>query len=334
MIQPRYEGGSIYLPELGLWLDAHSRRLGPERVFVSHAHSDHIGSHEEVILTAPTAELMHHRLKGKRREHILEFGVRTSFCHQQVEYAVTLLPAGHILGSAMILIEHAGSSLLYTGDFKLRPGESAEACAVCPAEVVIMESTFGRPEYVFPEREKIAADILAFCSRALEEGKTPVLLAYSLGKSQEVLKVLTRQKELILLHEETFKCTRICEHHGMAFPPYAKFKDHPGARGIVIWPPHRQSEVHSLAGRPVAMAIVSGWAMDPRSKYRFKVDAGFPLSDHADYPELLEFVRRVGPKKIYTLHGFSSSLAQSLRALNYDAQALDCHDQLELNLGR
>jgi Cft2 family RNA processing exonuclease len=333
MILTRVDDGCIHLPELGLWLDARSRRPASDRVFISHSHSDHLGSHHEVILTAPTADLMHHRLKGQRTEHVLEWGVPRDFCQGPRAYRVTLLPAGHIIGSAMLHLESNGSTLLYTGDFKLQPSEASEACSVRPADTLIMETTFGRPEYVFPDRRKIAADILDFCQRNLALGKLPVLLAYSLGKSQELLKLLAAQSAPVLLHEETWKCTRIYERYQHQFPPYTKLKDTPGATGIVIWPPHRLNEIKSLAGKPVAVAIVSGWALDANCKYRFKADEAFPLSDHADYLELLELARRVAPKKIYTTHGFSTEFAQTLRDLGYDAQALDRADQLGLKLG-
>lgn len=333
MIQTRFVGGSLYLPELGLWLDAHTRKAGPERVFVSHAHSDHLGAHREVLLTPPTAELMHHRLKGRREERLLEFGVPADFSGGPQGFRVTLWPAGHILGSAMIHLETGGSTLLYTGDFKLSPGQAAETCAPCPAEVLIMETTFGRPLYHFPDRAQTAAAIVDFCRRHLADGVTPVLLAYSLGKSQELLKLLAAQPEPVLLHEEIWKITRIYERHGHRFPPYGRLPDVSPDHAVVIWPPHRHRELRTRLGRPFATAVVSGWAIDPRRRHQFGAEAAFPLSDHADFPELLELVRQVSPAKIFTVHGYAADFAQTLRDLNYDAHALSEPDQLGLRLG-
>jgi len=97
-----FHTGSVFLPKLGLWLDAHEPRGGPERVFVSHAHSDHIAEHREVILSVPTAKLMDARLPGTRHEHVLHFGEPKAFEHNGDDYRITLSPAGHIFGSAMV----------------------------------------------------------------------------------------------------------------------------------------------------------------------------------------------------------------------------------------
>src|SRR6185312_10295809 len=123
MMKVTFERG-IFLPELDLWLDPKEER---DTAFVSHAHSDHIGNHREVILSETTARLMAARLPGQRIEHQLPF-------HTSIEFRaanIRLLPAGHILGSAQIYLESKGESLLYTGDFKLRPGKSAEQAQWC-----------------------------------------------------------------------------------------------------------------------------------------------------------------------------------------------------------
>src|SRR6185369_15062669 len=148
-------------------------------------HSDHTAEHREVILSEPTARLMQARLPGERREHVLRFGERRSFGTGRCEFHLTLLPAGHIFGSAMALVEHGNESLLYTGDFKLRPGLSAEKCQPVHADALVMETTFGRRHYVFPPTDSVLQGILRFCRESLDNDETPVLLGYSLGKSQE-----------------------------------------------------------------------------------------------------------------------------------------------------
>jgi Cft2 family RNA processing exonuclease len=155
-----YDRGGICLPRLKLWLDPAHAKAGDERVFVSHAHSDHIGRHREVILTEATRCLMRHRIGARRMEHALEFGRRVSFGG---DWQITLLPAGHILGSAMAWIETGGQSLLYTGDFKLRPGAVAEVCEPRHADVLVMETTFGRPEYVFPKADEVMGAFVLLC---------------------------------------------------------------------------------------------------------------------------------------------------------------------------
>src|SRR5689334_19459271 len=123
-----YARGAVHFPELALWLDAHEARGEGERVFVSHAHSDHTAAHREAILSEGTARLMQARLGGRRVGHILPFREPRRFEGPGEPFRITLLPAGHILGSAMSFIEWRRHSLLYTGDFKLRPGLASEVC--------------------------------------------------------------------------------------------------------------------------------------------------------------------------------------------------------------
>ena len=317
---------------MGLWLDPHAAQRGTEQVFVSHAHSDHIGAHREVIMSAATARLMRARLGGKRVEHTPQFGESCFFQTGGDAFKITLLPAGHILGSSMAFIEAGGDSLLYTGDFKLRSGMSAEPCAPRPAKVLIMETTFGRPAYQFPPAAEVFSGIIRFCREALDNDETPVLLAYSLGKSQELLQGLATAGMPLMLHDKVFDLTRVYEELGQRFPPYAKF-DPGGAVGhVLIFPPNANRTALLRGIGKTRCAVVTGWAIDPSCRFRSQVDAAFPLSDHADFTELIEFVRRVDPDKVYTLHGFAADFAWTLRDLGWDAQALSASEQLTLRL--
>ena len=172
-LEIQFTRAGMYLPQIGLWLDARKRQRGDERVFVSHAHADHIAAHQNVILTAATSLFMRSRLPGQRRETILNFGQRTEFRHGQEIFHLTALPAGHILGSAMAFIEWRGESLLYTGDFKLRESLAAEKCEPRHSDVLIMETTFGLPHYRFPEEAHTRRAIADFCHTSLADGATP-----------------------------------------------------------------------------------------------------------------------------------------------------------------
>ncbi len=328
----QYRFGGICLPQLSLWLDPHEPQLGAFRAFVSHAHSDHIALHREVILSAPTSKLMQARLGGQRLEHILEFGKKQDF-HARQPFACTLLPAGHIFGSAMALLEVDQCRLLYTGDFKLRRGLSAEHCEPQPADILIMETTFARPHYRFPEREAVMRGIIRFCREALDNDETPVLLGYSLGKCQELLCGLGDAGLPIMLHGSVYNLTQIYQQFGKCFPPYERY--HAGtARGkVLLCPPNvANSAMLRNLGR-TRTAILTGWAVDQDCRYRFQVDAAFPLSDHADFPDLVRMVQTVKPKKVYTVHGFAAEFAQTLREMGFDAQALSENEQLGLALG-
>ena len=130
MIEVRYERG-VYLPKQDLWLDPWDAK---RFAFISHAHSDHIAPHQEIIISEPTARLLQSRLPGRRTEHVLPFGGERTV-HG---IGVTLLPAGHIFGSAQCFLSISDETLLYTGDFKLRPGKSAEQAQWRHAETLMM----------------------------------------------------------------------------------------------------------------------------------------------------------------------------------------------------
>ncbi|MSU61568.1 MAG: ATP-dependent DNA ligase [Pedosphaera sp.] len=331
----RFHKGGIHLPGIGLWLDPHGSQKGQERVFISHAHSDHTGVHREVILTEPTSRLMRARLSGDWQEHLLPFGQRTEFPHSTTPFHVTLLPAGHIFGSAMALIEAGGESLLYTGDFKLRPGFSAEPCDPALARGVdslVMETTYGRPAYRFPATDEVMRGVIRFCREALDNEETPVLLGYSLGKSQELLRALADAQFPLMLHGSVHKLTQVYESFGAKFPPYEKFEAELARGKVLIGPPAMANSTGLRKIARVRTAVLTGWAVDLQCRYRYQADAAFPLSDHADFPDLIEFVKQIAPKRILTLHGFAADFAQTLRDLGYDAQALSEEEQLALPL--
>lgn len=338
--QIEYHDG-VYLPQLDWWLDA---RRPQRRSFVSHAHFDHLASHAEILLSPGTAALMQARLpdrSGDRVEHTFPFdqpgplpGARAlDATTTAAATTVTLLPAGHIHGSAMILLEHAAHGrLLYTGDFKLRPGRSAETCRPAPADVLIMETTYGRPRYVLPPTETVLADVVAFCRAALDDGDTPVLFGYSLGKSQEILHSLAGADLPVMLHPQPLRLTRIYETLGVTFPPYSAFDTARHAGHVVLCPP-LGPEAPFLRRIPRRRtASLTGWALDPGARFRLACDATFPLSDHADYDDLHRLVSLVRPSRVLTLHGFASDFARDLRARGTEAWSLLGDNQLEMSL--
>jgi Cft2 family RNA processing exonuclease len=315
----------VNLPQIGWWLDAQKSQ---HRSFVSHAHSDHIAGHREIIATRATASLMRLRLGGRRQETILgydepwpaEFGCE-----------IRLFPAGHILGSAMIHATTDHGSLLYTGDFKLRPGRAAERCVVPRADVLIMETTFGLPRYVLPPQEKVEQDIVDFCRTALADRVTPVLFAYSLGKTQELLQIVGRAGMPVMLHTHGYRMTQRYAELGMELPPFSLL-DARAYAGHVIIAPSGQSTLDWI--HPKRTAIATGWAMDHGATYRNGCDAAFSLSDHADFPDLLALVDKVQPKSVYTLHGFAKEFAATLRYRGIDAWALGEQNQMNFAFGR
>jgi Cft2 family RNA processing exonuclease len=318
----------IHLPQIGWHLDA-KRRV--ERSFVSHAHSDHIGRHKTVLCTAATARLMAARLSGKRSEILLPFETE----HRLDDGTrVSLHPAGHILGSAQFLAENEHGSLLYTGDFKLEASAAAEPCGTPRADVLIMETTFGLPRYVFPPAHEVLAAIVQFCRAAIADRAVPVLFGYSLGKSQEILAGLASAELPVMIHSDVAKMTRIYEEFGVRFPEHRKFVLDEVAGHVVICPPQMNRSAWLEKIQPRRTAAVTGWAVDPGAIYRQQCDAVFPLSDHADFDGLLRFVELVQARLVYTVHGFAAEFARELRARGIEAWALGQENQLDLPLPR
>src|SRR5262249_6758007 len=296
--------------------------------FVSHAHSDHIAPHAEIIVSEPTARLMQNRLPGPRTEHILPF------CERRTVHGldVMLLPAGHIFGSSQCFIFAGDETLLYTGDFKLRPGRSAEQAEWRKADTLIMETTFGLPRYRFPPTEEVVEQIVVFCRETIDDGRVPVLLGYSLGKAQEILCSLDGAGLTPMLHGSVYQMTRIYEQLGQSFCKYLRYNPSDIAGKVLICPPsaNHSQMLEKIARKRVAM--ISGWAIDPNAVYRYQVDVAFPLSDHADYNELLRYVELVQPRRVLTLHGFAASFARDLRERGIDAWALSEENQMEFTL--
>jgi len=280
------------------------------------------------------AALFHIGAANQWREHALPFHQRTAFTWEDRAFDLTLLPAGHIFGSAMALIECQGESLLYTGDFKLRPSRSAEACEMSARgiDILIMETTYGRPEYQFPPTDEVIRGVIRFCREALDNDEVPVLLGYSLGKSQELLYGLADAGLPIALHPTVECLTKVYEQMGHRFPPYQLVDPADVSGKVLLYPPG--------AGGPGVLrnfgrkrtAVLTGWAVDAGCRFRYQTDAAFPLSDHADFPDLIKFVRTIGPREVFTLHGFAADFAATLRGLGFEARALNQDEQLSLHL--
>lgn len=317
----------LYLPELNWYLDA---RKPVAQSFVSHAHFDHMGDHETILCSPPTAALIQQRLSGGRNWRIQEFGQPF-----QLEPGINacLHPAGHIIGSSMLWLEKDGRSLLYTGDFKLTPGASAEPCQPVSADTLIIESTYGIPRYTFPPEKEVYKDIIRFCLETLENGDTPVLFGYSLGKSQAILRSLSEASLEVMLHPSALKLTLACQKLGWTFPLCQPFEARSHKGKVVISPPLPKSAEWLRSIHNPKTAMISGWAIDSSAKYRYQCDRAFPLSDHADYLDLLSFVEKVRPKEVYTVHGFAKEFAETLRGMGYRAWALGRENQLGFEMG-
>jgi putative mRNA 3-end processing factor len=317
LLRVEYRGG-LYLPDLDLWLDAEGQR---ERCVISHGHSDHIAEHRSIISTPETARIFQHR-RGDALMETIPYGERRDYGR----FALTFFPAGHCLGSAQVLVEADGERLVYTGDIKLRPNVAAEDAVIVPCDTLVMESTFGDPLYRFPPDVVTNERLYAAVDRALSDDRVPVVLAYALGKGQEALELLLRRDYRVTLHGSIWNVTEIYRELGVKFSgPYEKY-DREHLRGrVLITPPgcRKQPMITNIERRYVIM--LTGWALHRSAPYMYRgVDLVLPLSDHADYDELVHLARASGAERIITMHG-EPKFAASLRDLGLNAEHLAHH---------
>jgi Cft2 family RNA processing exonuclease len=350
-----YQNG-IHIKGTNFWLDA---RKKVDFSFISHAHIDHAVRHKEILTTKETARLYEHRF-GKAKFNILEynqpkrfdsaylwthhpFGSKFEKPKSKGGIKVELFPSGHILGGAQILLEIEGVRIVYTGDFKLRKCLTAKKAEIKKCDILIMESTFGLPHYIFPDRKEIIDQITEFVDQALSFGQVPIFLAYSLGKAQEIMKILGNRGYKTSVHLTIFKIAKIYEEFGVKFKNYehhsAKGKSASGRQAedlegkVLIVPPYVRGSrmIEKIPKKRVA--ILTGWAVDSGCKDWFGVDEAFPLSDHADFSELMEYAKLAEPEKIYTVHGFPE-FPDFLRKEGFDAEQLKESTKVTKSFGK
>lgn len=313
--------GGLFLTKPGLAIDC--RRRQP-RAFVSHAHNDHMARHEWALCTPATGRLYQLRL-GRRPVKELPY-------RQPLEFGgmrLTAYPAGHCLGSAMLLAEDGEQSLLYTGDFKLGESATAERAELPRADILILECTYGDPRYRLTPRAEAVARLVALVRQTLAGGDIPVIQAYTLGKSQEVTRILTLAGIPVLQHASIFEVSQVYAACGVELGDYALYsKDRLPGHAVIVPPRMHRPETLPGLSREVTFAV-TGWAMDASAKHRWGVDHAIPLSDHADYDELFAAVERVGPREVYCTHG-PATFADRLREAGFNAHTLGRGTQLRL----
>ncbi len=305
-----YKNG-IHIIGTNLWLDS---RDSQELCFVSHAHVDHLGSHSNIIVSRPTARFYEHRMRTTHA-NILEYNQQTSVNEIKIE----IFPAGHILGSSQILVVKDNTRIVYTGDFKLKRNETTEKNEIKEADILIMEATYGDPKYLFPDRQVVINQICTEIDKALDQDLIPIIIAYSLGKGQEIAKVLGDRGYSLSLHNTIYDLLKVYEDFGIQFKNYEKFS-HNNKRKVIIMPPYVMNSNVIKNIKPRKTFLLSGWALDT-SKIKYQVDISFPMSDHADFNELIEYVRCVNPKEIYVTHG-NPKFANYLSEIGYKASYL------------
>jgi len=297
------------------------RGCGPS--VISHAHSDHVAEDRRmpVFATVETAELL--RLRG----HVGEIVALPYDRWQEFRgWRMKLLPAGHILGSAQVLVERDdGRRLLYTGDMKVRPGRTAEPARFERADDLVIECTFGLPIFRFPGDQEIAGSMTEFAHRCFENDEIPIFTGYSLGKSQEIMAILAEAGIATLVHPSTWQISKVYERFGVGLGDVARFSGR-GRRERRAWvmPPSSGGEL--MRAHPRArLCYASGWALLESRRRASGATLLAPLSDHADYYDLFDAIRAVEPARVWTVHGpYAELFARDVtRTLGIEAASLE-----------
>ena len=312
----------LYVPAADLYLDA---KWAPGTVYVSHAHSDHCSRADRIVCTPDTAAL-----HAARRGHRDALVIPLSEVVRCGDAEIVLHSAAHCLGAAMLEVRTRDGVLVYTGDYKLRPNPFAPPAVIPRCDELVMECTFGEPRYVFPPDEQLVQRLTAFVEETLADDATPVVLAYALGKGQEALYHLTSHGFDVMLHGAIANLCRLHVELGHPFPgpgTWTRYRRGEVGRRVLLTTPGTRKTAMVQGLEKKRIVHLTGWALHPGAHNIYKgCDLVLPLSDHADYDELVRTARESGARTVYTVHG-PDSFAQELRDLGINAEHLGAHPQ-------
>lgn len=302
-----------------------------EYAIISHGHADHARwGNKHYLCHNQSKAILQHRIGADISIESLPYneykvinGVKVSF-H----------PAGHILGSAQIRIEYKGYIVVFSGDYKTQPDFITTPFEPVKCHEFITESTFGLPIYKWKSEEELQQELQDWIVQNQQNNRTSVFLGYSLGKAQRIMKLV--EKEEIYVHSAIHNLNKAIENSGITLPTTklltADFKKTEIQNKIVILPPALLGSKMIKKIPNAATAICSGW-MQIRGNRRWKgVDAGFAVSDHADWNGLLSAVKATEAEKVYVTHGSQAVFSKYLNEIGIEAHELKTEfgeDELE-----
>ena len=299
-----------------------------DTVVVTHGHADHARpGHNHVIATPETLAIM----AARYGDHFAEKTTPLPY-HQSMRlgpFEICLKPAGHVLGSAQIVIDHHGSRVVVSGDYKRKPDPTCAAFEPVKCDVFITEATFALPVFHHPdpaaEINRLLASVEMFPNRA------HVIGAYSLGKAQRVIALLRQSGYTlpIYIHGALAKLCQLYEDHGVTlgplYPATAGKKGQPQkdlSGQIVIAPPSALSGPWSKRLPDPLIIMASGWMQVRQRAKQSVVELPLVLSDHADWGDLLATIDEVSPKEVWVTHGREDALIRALALRGITGKAL------------
>jgi putative mRNA 3-end processing factor len=317
----------LVLSDAGLYCPAGDFHIDPwqpvARAVVTHAHADHARRGCGRYLVSREGEAVFRTRLGPEADlDPLRYGEEVE--HHSVR--LSLHPAGHIHGSAQVRLEHRGRVCVVSGDYKLDPDLTCAPFEPLRCDLFVTESTFGLPIYRWPAQAEVFADVNAWWRANRDEGKASLLFGYALGKSQRLLAGLDPSIGPIYLHGALVQLTEDYRATGVRLPPWRYVgdagKDARWDGAIVLAPPSAHGSPWARKFGRASTALASGWMQIRGTRRRKAVDRGFVLSDHADWPGLLEAVRATGAAQVWVTHGYVAVLVRYLREQGLDARPL------------
>ncbi len=308
-IQPAPHG--IHVVPADTWIDP---SIATDHALVTHGHADHArGGHGVTVATPETLAIMKLRYATGEGPNggatiPIQYG-ETVRLKGGVD--ATYIPAGHVLGSAQILLEHAGERVIVTGDYKRRADPTCPPFEVTPCDILITEATFGLPIFTHPP---IEGEIAKLLKRLADEPDRCVLVgAYALGKAQRVIAELRRagHHDPIYLHGAMEKMCRLYEEHGVDLGELRLVADQTkdDMRGhIIVSPPAALNDRWSRRLPEPITAMASGWMRVRQRARQRNVELPLIISDHADWDELTQTVQEVNPQESWITHGREEAL--------------------------
>jgi putative mRNA 3-end processing factor len=294
------------------------------RAVITHAHSDHARFGHGHYLAAQQAESVLRTRLGDIDLQTLAYGQR--IVHNGVD--LSLHPAGHVLGSAQVRLEHAGAVWVASGDYKVAPDKTCAPFEPVKCDVFITESTFGLPIYRWCPDDEIFADINGWWARNVVAGRASVLACYSFGKAQRILSGVDPSIGPIIVHGAVEPLNRAYRAAGVDLPPtqmVVDVKDKADLkRALVICPPSAAASPWMRRfGADAQTAFASGWMQLRGARRRGGYDRGFVLSDHADWPGLLSAIGATGAQRIIVTHGSVPVMVRYLTEQGLQAEGFD-----------